>query len=132
MTTAIPLLLSPKVRSTNVRLLAGWLFGVIISGVVFTFVAGLLPESNPTMVHPIAGVIQLVLGILTFSMGWRQWTGRTSEGETVKLPSGWMDVESVSAVRAFALGFFLAAVNLKNISRVIAVGVAAGSAALAR
>lgn len=39
---------------------AGWLLSVIIPGMVFSFVAGLLPESDPTMVHPLAGVIQLV------------------------------------------------------------------------
>lgn len=128
---AILILLSPEARSTSVAFLAGWLLGIIIPVVVFTFVAGLLPESDPELAHPIAGVVQLVLGLLVFSMGWRQWAGRPSAQATVKLPQWMDDVESMSALRVFALGFVLAAVNPKNLSMGISAGVAAGSEGLA-
>jgi threonine/homoserine/homoserine lactone efflux protein len=128
---AILMLLSPRARATGTGFLIGWLLGIIIAVVVFTLLSAILPSADSSVSHPIVAVVQLVLGVLLLLLAVRQWRGRPKEGQEPTLPK-WMNaIDSMTAGRAFVLGFVLAAVNPKNLMMAISAGLAIGAASLA-
>ena len=77
-----------------------------------------------------AGVLQLVVGLLFWWWALRQWTHRPGEGEDVALP-GWLQaVQELGAVRAVGLGFLLGGLNPKNLGLAASAGATIGAAEL--
>lgn len=127
---AILMLLSPRARSTGVGFLLGWLVGVIVAVTVFTLLAAVLPENDPDASKPIAGTIQLILGILLLLLAVRQWRSRPKRGEEPALPKWMSAIDSMTTGRGLLLGFVLAAVNPKNLLLAASAGIVIGSAGL--
>ncbi|QIZ97474.1 GAP family protein [Leifsonia sp. PS1209] len=127
---AILMLLSPRARSTGVGFLLGWLVGVIVAVTVFTLLAAVLPENDPDASKPIAGTIQLILGILLLLLAVRQWRSRPKHGEEPALPKWMSAIDSMTTGRGLLLGFVLAAVNPKNLLLAASAGIVIGSAGL--
>ncbi|WP_085369835.1 GAP family protein [Leifsonia sp. NCR5] len=127
---AILMLLSPRARSTGVGFLLGWLVGVIVAVTVFTLLAAVLPENDPDASKPIAGTIQLILGILLLLLAVRQWRSRPKHGEEPALPKWMSAIDSMTTARGLLLGFVLAAVNPKNLLLAASAGIVIGSAGL--
>jgi len=127
---AILMLLSPRARSTGVGFLLGWLVGVIVAVTVFTLLAAVLPENDPDASKPIAGTIQLILGVLLLLLAVRQWRSRPKHGEEPALPKWMSAIDSMTTGRGLLLGFVLAAVNPKNLLLAASAGIVIGSAGL--
>lgn len=127
---AILMLLSPKAKSTGVGFLLGWVVGIAVAVAVFTLLSSILPATDPDATHPIVGIIQLVLGVLLFLIGVRQWRSRPRPDEEPKLP-GWMKaIDTMTAMRGFVLGILLSAVNPKNLLLAVSAGLAVGSSGI--
>lgn len=127
---AILMLFSPKAASTGLAFLAGWLLGIAVPVVVFTALAGGLSSSNSSSARPALGIVQLVLGLLLLFLAWRQWHSRPGVGDEAEMPKWMGAIDSMTAVKALALGFLLAGVNPKNLAMSISAGVSTGGAAL--
>ena len=127
---AILMLLSPRARSTGLGFLAGWVLGIVVAVVAFTLIAALIPPGSPDDSKPVAGVVKLVLGLLLLLLAARQWRGRPKPGQTPALPKWMAAIDSMTAVRAVAIGFLLSAVNPKNLLMAAGAGVEIGSAKL--
>lgn len=94
--------------------LGGWLLGILlVGGIVIALVDVLvLPSGNTSWF----GSLKVVLGSLLILLGVTRWIGRRDAK-----PPGWLAAaESMSAGRALALGFALAAANPKNLVLVVA------------
>ena len=126
----ILLLMSSRARTTSVGFLFGWLVGIIVAIIVFTALSSIIPPADPNASNPIGGVIKLLLGALLVFLAVREWLGRPKDGEEAKLPKWMAAIDSLTAARAFVLGFALAAVNPKNLLLAIGGGYAIGSAGL--
>jgi threonine/homoserine/homoserine lactone efflux protein len=127
---AILMLLSPKARGTSVGFLGGWVTGILVAVVVFTLLGAAIPAADPDASQPIGGVIKLVLGALLVLLAVRQWRGRPRGDDQASLPTWMSAIDSMTPVRALALGFVLAAVNPKNLLLAASAGVSVGTAGL--
>ncbi|PXA67951.1 GAP family protein [Cryobacterium arcticum] len=126
---AILMLLSPKARGTSIGFLVGWVLGIVVAVIVFTLVSSFLPDSGDAS-RPIAGVIQIILGVLLLLLAVKEWRSRPHGDAEPALP-GWMAaIDSMTAARGLLLGFALSALNPKNLLMGVAAGVAIGSGGL--
>jgi hypothetical protein len=126
----ILMLLSPNARRTSVAFLLGWAAGIAASVVVFTLLAELLPERDPSGSAPVAGTIKVVLGVLLVLLAIRQWRSRPRRGDQAALPAWMGAVDSMTPGRAAVLGAALAAVNPKNLLLAAAAGLTYGTGGL--
>jgi len=127
---AILMLLSPNARSAGLGFLGGWVAGIVVAVVVFTLLSTLIPQGDPDESKPVAGVIKIVLGLLLLVMAVRQWRGRPKPGATAVLPKWMSAIDSMTPVRALAIGFLLSAVNPKNLLMAVGAGVDIGGGGL--
>jgi hypothetical protein len=122
---AILMLLSKRAGSTSIGFLIGWILGIIVATVIFTVLAGSLqtggaPSSSSSW-------IKIVLGLLLFSVGARQWRKRKGPHD----PPKWMAaIDEFNFVKALGLAFLLSAINPKNLIMAAGAGVIIGSAGL--
>lgn len=127
---AILMLLSPKAKGTSVGFLLGWVLGIVVAVVVFTLLGSIIPASDPDASKPIAGTIQLVLGVLLLLLALKQWRSRPKGDAEPVMPKWMAAIDQLTAVKGAGLGFLLSAVNPKNLLMAVAAGVAIGSAGL--
>jgi len=127
---AILMLLSPHARTTGLGFLGGWVAGIVVAVVLFTLLSTLIPAGDPDASKPVAGVIKVVLGLLLLVLALRQWRGRPKPGETAALPKWMSAIDSMTPVRALAIGFLLSAVNPKNLLMAVGAGVDIGGGGL--
>jgi threonine/homoserine/homoserine lactone efflux protein len=126
----ILLLLSPRAKTTSVGFMIGWLVGIIVAVVAFTLLSSVIPQ-NTGASSPIRGVIKIILGLLLLFLALRQWRSRPAEGQQPTMPKWMSAIDSMTAGKAFGLGFLLSAVNPKNLLMAISAGVIIGGAGLA-
>ena len=127
---AILMLLSPRARSTSVGFLIGWLVGIIVAIVLFTLISSIIPQDSGGP-SPVSGVIKIILGLLLLFLAIKQWRTRPAEGEQASMPKWMSAIDSMTASKAFGLGFLLSAVNPKNLLMAISAGLIVGGAGLA-
>jgi len=127
---AILMLLSPHARSTGLGFLGGWVGGITVAVVLFTLVSTLIPAGDADEPKPVAGVITIVLGLGLLALAIRQWRFRPKPGETAALPTWMSAIDSMTPVRALAIGFLLSAVNPKNLLMAVGAGVDIGASGL--
>lgn len=127
---AILMLLSPKAKVTSVGFLLGWVVGIVVAIMVFTFLSALLPEQDPDVAKPIKGTIQLVLGMLLLLLAVKQWRSRPRGDAQPQLPKWMQAIDKVTFPLALGLGFLLSALNPKNLIMAAGAGVDIGSADL--
>lgn len=127
---AILMLLSPRAKGTSLGFLLGWVLGIVIAVVVFTLLSAIIPERDTDEPRPIAGSVQLVLGVLLLLLAVKQWRSRPKAGEPAALPRWMSAIDQMTAARGIVLGFLLSAVNPKNLLMAVAAGVAIGTSAL--
>jgi len=128
---AILMLLSPRAKSAGVGFLVGWILGIVVAVVAFTLLSSVLPHGDPDAPQPVVGTIKIVLGALLLLLAVRQWRSRPHGGDEPPMPKWMAAIDTLTAWRALALGFALAAINPKNLLMAVAGGVAVGSGALA-
>jgi hypothetical protein len=123
---AILMLLSKRAGSTSIGFLIGWVLGIVIATGIFTALAGTLASGGAPSSS--SSWIKIVLGLLLFSLGARQWRNRKGPHD----PPKWMAaIDEFTFVKALGLAFLLAAVNPKNLIMAAGAGVIIGSAGLA-
>ena len=121
----ILMLFSKRAGSTSVGFLIGWLIGIIVATGIFTAISGSLTSGGAPSTS--SSWIKLVLGLLLFSLGARQWRGRHEPHQTPK----WMAaIDDFNFPKALGLGFLLSAINPKNLIMAAGAGVTIGSAGL--
>ena len=128
---AILMLLSPRARGASLGFLAGWVLGVVLAATVFTLLGALIPAGDPDASKPIAGTIKIVLGVLLLLLALKQWRSRPAAGEKAALPKWMSAIDTMTPVKALALGVLLSALNPKNLMMAVGAGVAVGAAGLA-
>ena len=126
---AILMLLSPRAKSTSVGFLIGWLVGIIAAIVLFTLISSIIPQDSGGP-SPVSGVIKIILGLLLLVLAIKQWRTRPAEGEQASMPKWMSAIDSMTAGKAFGLGFLLSAVNPKNLLMAISAGLIVGGAGL--
>lgn len=124
---AILMLLSPRARSVASAFLVGWVLGITVAVVVVTLLSSSIPAADPDASKPVAGVVELVLGVLLLLLAVRQWRSRPAPGTTAAPPKWMAAIDSMTPVRAAGLAFLLAAVNPKNLMMAVAAGVSVGT-----
>ena len=121
----ILMLFSPRAGSTSVGFMIGWLLGIVIATGIFTAISGGLTTGGAPSAT--SSWIKVVLGLLLFSVGARQWRGRHEPHE----PPKWMAaIDDFTLPKSLGLGFLLAAINPKNLILAAGAGVIIGSAGL--
>jgi threonine/homoserine/homoserine lactone efflux protein len=125
----ILMLLSPRAKATSVGFMIGWLLGIVVAIFVFTLLSLVIPRHSEGG-SSAAGVIKIVLGVLLLFLALRQWRARPAEGEQASLPKWVSAIDSMTAAKAFALAFLLAAVNPKNLLLAASAGLIIGGAGL--
>lgn len=127
---AILMLLSPKAKGTSVGFLLGWVLGIVVAIVVFTLLGSIIPASDPDASKPIAGTIQIVLGVVLLLLALKQWRSRPKGDAEPPMPKWMAAIDQLTAVKGAGLGFLLSAVNPKNLLMAVAAGVAIGTGGL--
>jgi threonine/homoserine/homoserine lactone efflux protein len=127
---AILMLLSPKAKGTSVGFMLGWIIGILVSVTVFTLLSTVVPRDDTSDSSPIRGVVQILLGAALVFLALRQWRSRPKPGMNAVLPKWMSAIDSMTAGKAFGLGFLLAAVNPKNLLMGASAGVTIGSSGL--
>lgn len=127
---AILMLLSPKARVISIGFLLGWVIGIVVATAVFTVLASSLPTGGPNGSMPVLAVIQLLLGMLMFVIGIRNWRSRPKPGEEPVLPKWMQAIDKITFPAAFGLAFLLSALNPKNLAMAAGAGTDIGGAHL--
>jgi threonine/homoserine/homoserine lactone efflux protein len=127
---AILMLLAPKAKGTSVGFMLGWIVGILVSVTVFTLLSAVVPSDDGSGSSPIRGIIQVALGAALVVLAIRQWLSRPKPGEEATLPKWMAAIASMTAGKAFLLGFLLAAVNPKNLLLGASAGVTIGTSGL--
>lgn len=118
----ILMLMTPKARSTSTAFMAGWLVGITAATLIFSALAGFLPENTDGPGLTVS-LIRIALGLALIALAAHQWRGRPAEGETPELPSWMQTVDALSPTGALGIGFALSAVNPKNLLLAASAGV---------
>jgi len=122
---AILMLLSKRAGSTSIGFLIGWVLGIVVATGIFTALSGTLQSGGEPSSS--SSWIKIVLGLLLFSLGARQWRARKAPHDTPK----WMAaIDDFTFVKSLGLAFVLSAVNPKNLIMAAGAGVIIGSAGL--
>lgn len=121
---AILMLLSPNAKTTGVGFLCGWIVGIVVAVTVFTLLSSTTTSDDGS--SRLVGVLQIVLGVLLLGVAVRQWQGRPVGDAEPEMPKWMAAIDSFTPVRAFGLGFLLAALNPKNLLLGMAAGLSLG------
>ena len=126
----ILMLFSRRARSNGLAFLAGWVLALAVVGTVVLLLAGAGKISAGGTPSTISYVIKLLLGLLFWFLGYRNWQKRPKEGEEPEMP-GWMAaIDSFTAGRALGISALLAGVNPKNLGLTLAAALTIGQAGL--
>jgi threonine/homoserine/homoserine lactone efflux protein len=126
----IVMLRSTGGKRTSAAFLAGWLVGILVTVVVFTLLASIIPTTDPDAARVIFGIVAIVLGALLVLMAAGELRTRPGAGEDAKLPEWMSAIDSMTMARAGILGLVLAVTRPKNLLLVIAGGLTIGGAGL--
>lgn len=94
----------------DVGFLLGWVVGLgALGAVVLAFADLLLPDTPPRWADP----LRIVLGVVLLFLAIRQWRARHRTDPSAT--PGWTaSLDTITASRAFGLGFLLSSLNPKN------------------
>jgi threonine/homoserine/homoserine lactone efflux protein len=108
------MLITPKATSNGLSFLAGWVVGVAAAGAIVLAVVGpsATSEGQP---EDWTFWLKLVLGVLLFVVGIREWRGRPGAGDEVELPKWMSALDRFTPAKAAGSGVLLSALNPKNL-----------------
>jgi threonine/homoserine/homoserine lactone efflux protein len=108
------MLITPQARSNGLSFLAGWVVGVAAAGAIVLAVAGpsATSEGQP---EDWTFWLKLVLGVLLFVVGIREWRERPGADEDVELPKWMSALDRFTPAKAAGTGVLLSALNPKNL-----------------
>lgn len=128
----ILMLFTKKARTNSLAFGAGWILGLGVVGfIVLALVNGgrvALGESTESMV---SGIVKLLLGLLLFVAGIKQWKNRPQEGEEPEMPK-WMEaIDDFTVGKSLAMAFILSGINPKNLALNLSAAVTIADSGLA-
>ncbi|WP_154796308.1 GAP family protein [Occultella kanbiaonis] len=139
---SVLILLSPRSRANGIAFLLGWAVGIAAVVTVLTLLAGYLPTDSSDGPNPVAGVLQLALGVWLLVMARRKFRPTESEpgpeaeidpdtGLPVPQLPGWMSsIASTTPVRSLRSGLLFAGANPKNVAFAAGAALTIGTAGL--
>ncbi len=115
---AVMILLMTRQALTNAySFLAGWFIGLMLVGIIFLHRPGLYDSTGePSLV---LGWVRIILGTLIFMTGLVLLMKVFKKGEGEASPQWAQKVDSFRFYQSLMIGFFFAALNVKNASMVI-------------
>ncbi len=124
----ILILLSDKARSNSIFYMLGWIIGNTAVFLIALFCMGAgMNTGDPSTV---ARIVFLVLGILLLLLAVREFMKRPKKGEAPKTPKWFAKMSKIGVIGAFGFGFFLSAINPKNLMLGLSAGASAGALGL--
>ncbi|TDE98892.1 GAP family protein [Occultella glacieicola] len=137
---SVLILLSPRSRANGLAFLLGWTVGVAAVVAVLTALARYLPTDSGDGPNPVAGVLQLALGLWLLVLAWRKFRPGEPDAEAAVDPDtglpvpelpGWMSsVASTTPARSLRGGVLFAGANPKNLAFAAGAAIAIGTAGL--
>jgi threonine/homoserine/homoserine lactone efflux protein len=116
------MLFSHRARVNGPVFLVGWLVALAaVSGVAYV----LADQGNASTSSSTSDAIawgKIVLGVLLLLLALRNWRSRPKPGGEPEMPKWMAGIDSLSPVKALALGLLLAGVNPKNLVLALAAG----------
>jgi threonine/homoserine/homoserine lactone efflux protein len=139
---SVLILLSPRSRANGLAFLLGWMVGVAVVVTVLTALAGYLPSDSSDGPNPVAGVLQLALGVWLLVMARRKFRPAEAAADAdaevdpdtglpvPRLP-GWMSsIASTTPARSLRSGLLFAGANPKNVAFAAGAALTIGTAGL--
>ncbi len=126
----ILMLFSKNARSTSLGFLTGWFLGVAVVATAVVFIADPAQQATGGEASPLSAVVRILLGLLLLFLAYRNWRKRPKPGEEVGMPKWMSSIDTMTAGRALGLGALLSGVNPKNLTLILAAGVAIAAAGL--
>lgn len=127
----ILMLVSARARSNGPAFLIGWFVGaIVLTGAAF-LVADVADASTDTAASDGVNVLQLVVGLLFWTLAVRQFRKRPQPGVEPPMPALFTAVDAFTPVKALGLGAVACVVNPKNISLGISSGAAMAQSGVA-
>ena len=128
----ILMLFTKKARTNSLAFGAGWILGLGVVGFVVLALVNAgritLGESTESMV---SGIVKLLLALLLFVVGIRQWKNRPQEGEEPEMPK-WMEaIDDFTVGKSLAMAFILSGINPKNLALNLSAAVTIADSGLA-
>jgi hypothetical protein len=124
----ILMLLSKKAGANSLAFALGWVAGVAGLLTVVIAASGAIGTGSGGAPSHGVSVVKIVLGVLLFGVGLRDWKKRPKPGEPAVLPKWLQAIESITPVKSTGLGFALAAINPKNLLLIVGGGLAIANA----
>ena len=128
----ILMLFTKKARTNSLAFGAGWILGLGVVGFIVLALVNAgrvtLGESTESMV---SGIVKLLLGLLLFVAGIKQWKNRPQEGEEPEMPK-WMEaIDDFTVGKSLAMAFILSGINPKNLALNLSAAVTIADSGLA-
>lgn len=120
---------SARARSNGLAFALGWILGLSVVSVVVVLLLGGSSDPDSAAATGVNGG-QVAIGVLFLVMAARQWRKRPKKGETAEMPAWMATVDSISPVKALALGVALSALNPKNLALTLAASASIAQAGL--
>ncbi len=111
----ILMLLSARAGANGVSFLTGWVVGVAGGSAVLLALSGQIDTGSSGAPSTRSSAIKLLLGALLLLLAARNFRKRPKAGVPAELPKWLETIDSLTPVKAAALGVLLAAVNPKNL-----------------
>ncbi len=124
----ILVLFSPRAKVNGPAFLLGWVAGLAVLSAIVYVIADSADVASNNDASDTTSTLKIVLGVVLILMAHRQWKKRPAPGEQAPAPKWMAAIDSVTPVKAIALGVLLSAVNPKNL--ILTVGAAASVAQL--
>lgn len=117
------MLATPRGRVNGLAFLAGWVFGLAVTGAGVLLISGGADSSEGGSPADWVNVLKLALGVFLLVVAAKQWRGRPRAGEEAEMPKWMTSLDHFTAPKAAGLAVALA-VNPKNLVLVIAAAAA--------
>jgi threonine/homoserine/homoserine lactone efflux protein len=111
----ILMLLSTRAGANGASFLVGWVVGVTGASIVLIAVSASLGSGSSGAPSTSSSVFKLVAGVGLLLLARRNVRKRPKPGETAELPKWLSAIDTLTPVKAAALGVLLSALNPKNL-----------------
>ena len=128
----ILMLFTKKGRTNSLAFGAGWTLGLGVVGFIVLALVNAgrvtLGESTESM---LSGIVKILLALLLFVAGIRQWKNRPQGGEEPKMPK-WMEaIDDFTVAKSLGMAFLLSGINPKNLALNLSASVVIADSGLA-
>jgi len=109
------MLVTARGRVNGPAFFMGWWLGISVVGALVFLSAGEIDAAGGGVPLPMAGALELNLGVFLLLMALRQWRGRPHAGEEPAPPKWMRALDRLTPLRAAGAAVLLSAANPKNL-----------------